>query len=65
MSGEPSVVAVEVVSVEEGVALFDAACQEYDIPAAEFLDAYDSGKAWGRWEHDAVAHLSMLIPFAR
>mgnify|MGYP007126066466 CR=1 FL=1 len=53
-------------SADEGRALFNRRCRKLlHVSGDEFLDAYDRGVAWDRWDVDKVIELSMLIPFAR
>lgn len=58
--------AVEEVTAEEGARLFDARARELlGMSGSEFVAAYEGGQSWPDDQADAVAELTMLLPFAR
>ena len=49
---------------EEGHELFDRQTRRIlGVTAKDFLDAYDRGEAYDRWDNDDVACVVMLFPF--
>lgn len=57
---------VEIVTREQGIALFDDACRRnLGVPADEFLLRYDDGTAREFWDDEDIDSMLMLLPFAR